>query len=86
MPVVKLHTVERTSEFYAAGRLAYDANGEPLKLEGASEVAEFAREQGGAALVIVPCKEEHQLSKTPRLESKRVAYNDPNALVHVRTK
>ncbi|HEX7957657.1 MAG TPA: phospholipid carrier-dependent glycosyltransferase, partial [Pyrinomonadaceae bacterium] len=33
LPVVNLHEVERTTEFYAAGRLGYDAQGEPLKLE-----------------------------------------------------
>ena len=50
LPVVGLHTVERTAEFYAAGRLAYDGQGEPLKLEGSEEVAEFARRSGGRVL------------------------------------
>jgi 4-amino-4-deoxy-L-arabinose transferase-like glycosyltransferase len=86
LPVVNLHTVERTSEFYAAGRLAYDANGEPLKLEGSGQVAEFARDKGGAALVIVPRDEEHQLFEDLTLESKRVAFNGRYALVHVKTK
>lgn len=86
LPVVNLHTVERTSEFYAAGRLAYDANGEPLKLEGAWQVAEFARGRGGAALVIVPHDEEHQLFNEPTLESKRVAFNGQQALVYVKVK
>jgi hypothetical protein len=86
LPVVNLHTVERTSEFYAAGRLAYDSNGEPLKLEGSYQVAEFARGRGGAALVIVPRGHEHQLFEDPALESKRVAFNGRHALVHVKTK
>lgn len=86
LPVVNLHTVERTSEFYAAGRLAYDANGEPLKLEGANQVAEFARNRGGAALVIVPRNDEHQLFEDPALESKRVAFNGRHALVYVKLK
>ena len=86
LPVVNLHTVERTSEFYAAGRLAYDANGEPLKLEGAWQVADFARGRGGAALVIVPHDEEHQLFNEPTLESKRVAFNGQQALVYVKVK
>ena len=84
LPVVNLHSVERTSEFYAAGRLAYDAAGEPLKLEGTNQVAEFARDKGGAALVIVHRDEEHQLFEEPALDSKRVAFNGRYALVYVR--
>lgn len=86
LPVVNLHTVERTSEFYAAGRLAYDADGEPLKLEGAGQVAEFARGRGGAALVIVHRDDEHQLFEESSLEAKRVAFNGRHALVYVKTK
>jgi len=84
--VVQLHTVERTAEFYAAGRLAYGADGEPLKLEGANEVADFAAAHGGSALVIVPVVEEHQLSQEPRLSPERVGDNGANALVLVRTR
>jgi 4-amino-4-deoxy-L-arabinose transferase-like glycosyltransferase len=84
--VVQLHNVERTSEFYAAGRLAYGADGEPLKLEGANEVADFAAAHEGSALVIVPIEYEQQLWQEPRLEPTRVADNGANALVHVRVR
>ncbi|HEX8189427.1 MAG TPA: hypothetical protein VF586_13810, partial [Pyrinomonadaceae bacterium] len=86
LPVVNLHTGERTSEFYAHGRLAYDAKGEPLKLEGTNEVSEFARGRGGAALVIVHRDDEHQLFEDPSLESERVAFNGRHALVFVRSR
>ena len=86
LPVVNLHTVERTSEFYAAGRLAYDGRGEPLKLEGAGEVADFAGRHGGAALVIVPLEDEQQLQDEPRLEARRVGDNGRLALVFVRVR
>jgi 4-amino-4-deoxy-L-arabinose transferase-like glycosyltransferase len=86
LPVVNLHTVERTAEFYAAGRLAYDGQGEPLKLEGAGEVEEFARAKGGEALVIVPLNDEPQLLGSPGLEAKRVGSNGRLALVLVRTR
>jgi 4-amino-4-deoxy-L-arabinose transferase-like glycosyltransferase len=82
--VVQLHTVERTAEFYAAGRLAYDRGGEPLKLEGANEVADFASTHGGAALVIVPLEDEYQLSREPRLAPERIGDNGADALVLVR--
>lgn len=85
LPVVQMHEVERTAEFYAAGRLAYDAKGEPLKLEGAGQVAEFARRNGGSALVIVPLREEYQLSQESELETSRVGDNGSSALVLVKT-
>jgi hypothetical protein len=84
--VVQLHTVERTAEFYAAGRLAYGADGEPIKLEGANEVADFAAAHEGSALVIVPIEFEQQLWQEPRIEPTRVADNGANALVLVRTR
>ncbi|MDT7687717.1 MAG: hypothetical protein QOE46_476 [Acidobacteriota bacterium] len=84
LPVVNLHTVERTSEFYASGRLAYDDTGQPLKLEGASEVEEFARAHGGEALVVVPLKDKTQLDDLPRLNATEVGNNGLDALVHVK--
>jgi hypothetical protein len=86
LPVVNLHEVERTSEFYAAGRLAYDERGEPLKLEGAGEVEEFARARGGRALVIVHLGNEHQLFEHPALESESVTNNGRYSLVHVKAR
>jgi 4-amino-4-deoxy-L-arabinose transferase-like glycosyltransferase len=86
LPVVSLHTVERTAEFYAAGRLAYDEKGEPLKLEGEVEVEEFARGKGGQALVIVPLQDEPQLFNAPGLEAKLIGDNGKVALVHVKTR
>lgn len=85
LPVVGLHTVERTAEFYAAGRLAYDGRGEPLKLEGAKDVAEFTRQSGGRALVVVPVREAGQLTAEPELESSYIGDNGRLALVLVRT-
>jgi 4-amino-4-deoxy-L-arabinose transferase-like glycosyltransferase len=86
LPVVNLHAVERTSEFYAAGRVAYDEQGEPLKLEGAQDVEAFARAKGGAALVIVPLKDESQLFERPGLEAERLDSNERFALVLVKTR
>jgi CYTH domain-containing protein len=83
---VNLHDVERTTEFYAAGRLAYDAQGEPVKLEGAFEVEDFARAHDGQALVVVRLREEHQLFEHPPLESRRVADNGRYALVYVKVR
>jgi 4-amino-4-deoxy-L-arabinose transferase-like glycosyltransferase len=86
LPVVSLHTVERTAEFYAAGRLAYDAKGEPLKLEGESAVEEFARGKGGQVLVVVPSEDEPQLFDAPGLDARLVGGNGKLSLVVVRTR
>ncbi|HEX8128448.1 MAG TPA: phospholipid carrier-dependent glycosyltransferase, partial [Pyrinomonadaceae bacterium] len=69
-PVLNLHNVERTAQFYAAGRLVYDeARGEPWKFEGPGEVLEAARERGGTLLVIVPLEYARQLIDFPPLET-----------------
>jgi 4-amino-4-deoxy-L-arabinose transferase-like glycosyltransferase len=86
LPVVGLYTVERTAEFYAAGRLAYDEKGEPLKLEGMGEVEEFARGKGGEVLVIVPSEYEQQLFDAPGVEAKRLGSNGQSSLVLVKTR
>lgn len=86
LPVVHLHAVDRTTEFYAAGRLAYDNDGEPLKLEGAREVAEYARLKGGSALVLVPLEQASQLTDEPELESKAISDNGSFALFFVRVR
>ncbi|TMK23503.1 MAG: hypothetical protein E6G62_12240 [Actinobacteria bacterium] len=83
LPVVQLHTVERTAEFYAAGRLAYDGQGEPLKLEGPEEVAGFARRSGGRVLVVVPVKNAAQLGDAQGIESNYLGDNGRLALVLV---
>jgi 4-amino-4-deoxy-L-arabinose transferase-like glycosyltransferase len=86
LPVVTLHEIERTTEFYAAGRLAYDERGEPLRLEGAGEVADFARSHGGAALVVVPVADERQLFSEQSLAAQRVGDNGRIALMLVRAR
>jgi 4-amino-4-deoxy-L-arabinose transferase-like glycosyltransferase len=85
LPVVELHAVERTAEFYAAGRLAYGEQGDPLKLEGSKEVAEFTRRGGGRALVFVPVNDAPQLSAEPEMESSYLGDNGSVALFLVRT-
>jgi 4-amino-4-deoxy-L-arabinose transferase-like glycosyltransferase len=85
-PVFQLHTVERTAEFYAARRLAYDEQGEPLKFEGAFQVAERAQAHQGAVLVLVPVKWVSQLTEEPSLQTEVIADNGRLALVAAQTK
>ncbi|HKS26206.1 MAG TPA: glycosyltransferase family 39 protein [Pyrinomonadaceae bacterium] len=84
-PVYNLHTIERTAEFYAAGRLQYGADGEPLRFEGATQAEEAARtSSSGAVLVIVPSEYASQLTTYPPLETEVVDDNGDVALIAVK--
>jgi 4-amino-4-deoxy-L-arabinose transferase-like glycosyltransferase len=82
--VVQLHNLERTAEFYAAGRLDYGADGEPIKLEGVTQVADAARHSGGLVLCFVPRAYESQLTSFPKIQAEVVASNGRVSLVSVR--
>ena len=82
--VVQLHDIERTAEFYAAGRISYDARGEPVKLESVTEVAEAAKRAQSPILLIVPRKYESQVSQSPLLQSEAIADNGAVSLFAVR--
>jgi 4-amino-4-deoxy-L-arabinose transferase-like glycosyltransferase len=81
--VVQLHTVERTAEFYAAGRLDYGSNGEPIKLEGVTQVADAAHHSGGVVLCFVPLAYESQLTSYQKIQAEVVANNGRVSLVIV---
>ena len=83
-PVVQLHTLERTAEFYAAGRMSYGSEGEPIKLEGATQVIDAARRNGGVVLCFVPLEYESQLTKLPSIQTEVIGDNTRAALIVVR--
>src|SRR6266436_178027 len=83
-PVVQLHTIERTAEFYATKRMTYAANGEPVKLEGVAQVAGAARLSGGLVLCFVPKEYEAQLTSYQDIQTEVVANNGRVSLVAVR--
>jgi len=86
-PVLSLHHIERTAEFYAAKRLIYDEEGRaPLKFEGAGEVLEVARQRGGTMLVIVPPEYLEQLLNFQFLETEVIGNNGTVVLVAVRAR
>ncbi len=80
-PVLQLHVVERSAEFYAAGRIDYNEDGSPLKLEGVAAVLDAAHRKGGTALVIVPVEYVNQLTGNASLETKIIGDNGEVALV-----
>lgn len=84
-PVLNLHTVERTGEFYAAGRVIYDERkGGPLKFEGVGEVLDVLRARGGTVLVIVPLEYAAQLFNFQPLQTETIGDNGQVVLVAVR--
>jgi 4-amino-4-deoxy-L-arabinose transferase-like glycosyltransferase len=85
-PVVQLHTVERTAEFYAANRLTYQPDGEPLKLEGVTQVVDAARRNNGLVLCFVPLQYESQLTSYKSAQVEVIADNGRVALVAVRVR
>ena len=83
VPVYQLHDIERTSQFYAAGRLAYDGRGEPRKFEGVHDVMRELRAAGGRGLVLVPVEHAGQLEQVEGAETRPVGDNGQYALVSV---
>lgn len=85
-PVVQLHTIERTAEFYAANRMTYQPDGEPLKMEGVAQVAEAARQNGGLVLCFVPREYEAQLTSYQDIQTEAIGNNGRVALLVVRVR
>jgi 4-amino-4-deoxy-L-arabinose transferase-like glycosyltransferase len=85
-PVVQLHTIERSAEFYAAGRITYQSDGEPVKFEGAAQVAEAARFAGGPVLCLVPIEFESQVINLTGTDSEVISDNGEVGLVVVRAR
>jgi hypothetical protein len=84
---LNLHNVERTAQFYAAGRLIYEeAGGEPWKFEGAGEVWEVASQRGGTLLVLVPEEYAGQLLNFSPLETEVIGVNGTVVLVAARAR
>jgi 4-amino-4-deoxy-L-arabinose transferase-like glycosyltransferase len=86
VPVVQLHTVERTAEFYAADRMSYRPDGEPVKFEGVAQVADAAHRSGGLVLCFVPREYEAQLTSYPNIQTEVIASNGRVSLAAVRVR
>ena len=83
-PVVQMHTVERSAEFYAANRITYGNDGEPVKFEGVAQVFDVARRSGGAVLCLIPSEYASQLLATKEANSELVGDNGRVSLILVR--
>jgi 4-amino-4-deoxy-L-arabinose transferase-like glycosyltransferase len=78
-----LHETDRTTEFYAAGRVVYGPDGEPVKFEGAAQVAEVARQSQQPILIIVPVEHVHQLTELKTVQTEVIGDNGKISIVAV---
>jgi 4-amino-4-deoxy-L-arabinose transferase-like glycosyltransferase len=84
-PVVEMHVIERTAEFYAGSRLMRAADGEVLKLQGTDAVIQIARQTAGPVLVMVPSEFSGQLTTNSALDVAPIGDNGAFALFAVRS-
>lgn len=75
--------IERSSEFYAAGRVVYDSDGDPHKFENGNEVVSEARKATAPMLIIVPLGSMWQLQNLQGVRSTVIADNGRVAVVAV---
>ena len=85
-PVFYLLCDDRTAEFYASGRLAYDATGEPTRFEGAQGVSAAIREKGGVGVVLIQSRWEKQLTDYGAVATEKIADNGWNSVFVVRVR
>jgi hypothetical protein len=75
---------DRTPEFYAAGRVVYGADGEPIMYEGPSQALSESQRRGDAVLVFVPLEELSQLTEMAAAHADVIGNNRRYAIVAVR--
>jgi hypothetical protein len=85
-PIYGMQRSDRTPEFYAAGRVVYDAHGEPIMYEGPGQVVYEARRRGDAVLAFVPLGELKQLTGEASAQTEVIGDNNRYAIVAVRAK
>jgi 4-amino-4-deoxy-L-arabinose transferase-like glycosyltransferase len=81
--VYGLQRSDRSPEFYAAGRVAYDPDGEATKYEGVGQVVWESRRRGATVLAFVPVEEVGQFNQLTDVRVDVVGNNGKYALVAV---
>jgi 4-amino-4-deoxy-L-arabinose transferase-like glycosyltransferase len=82
-PVYALREIERSAQFYAAGRVVYAADGEPVRFESELDILEAARKNRSPVLVMVPNEYLYQLTGLPSARIDVIGNNGRLALVGV---
>jgi hypothetical protein len=75
---------DRTPEFYAAGRVVYGANGEPIMYGGPAEMIDESRKRKQAVLAFVPLEELNDLTSVTSAKVDVIGNNGRYALIAVR--
>jgi 4-amino-4-deoxy-L-arabinose transferase-like glycosyltransferase len=82
-PVFGLQRGDRSPEFYAAGRVVYDADGEPKLYEGVRQVVGESRSRMATILTLVPVKEVTEFTQLSSVRVDVIGNNGKVALVAV---
>jgi 4-amino-4-deoxy-L-arabinose transferase-like glycosyltransferase len=77
---------DRTPEFYAAGRVIYDSDGEPVMYEGPLQVIAESQRRADFVLAFVPLKGVSQLTGMSSAETDVIANNGRYAIVAVKSR
>lgn len=89
-PIVCLHTVEHSAEFYGPGfdpdRLQRDPDGKQTRFEGVAEIANLARSLNKPVLVLVPMEHLDQLTSAKAIQPQVIGSNGDISLVAVRAR
>jgi hypothetical protein len=85
-PIYGLQRSDRTPEFYAADRVVYGADGEPIMHEGPGGLVYEAGQRKETVLAFVPIEEVSQLTAMTTAETVVIGDNSLYALVAVRAK
>jgi 4-amino-4-deoxy-L-arabinose transferase-like glycosyltransferase len=75
---------DRTPEFYAAGRVVYGADGEPIMYEEPSPVIGESKRRGEVVLAFVPLEEVSRLTGMASAQTEVIGNNGRYAIVAVR--
>jgi 4-amino-4-deoxy-L-arabinose transferase-like glycosyltransferase len=77
---------DRTPEFYAAGRVVYGADGEPIMYAGAEQVIDESRRRNDVLLTFVPVGEVGRLTGIASAQMEVIGDNGRYAIVAVRAR
>jgi hypothetical protein len=77
---------DRTPEFYAATRVVYGADGEPIMYESPGQVIDESRKRGDVLLAFVPVRELGQLTGMAAAQTEVIGSNARYAIVAVRAR
>ena len=74
---------DRSPEFYAAGRVVYDASGEPVMYEGPGQIIWESRQRQAKILAFVPLEDVQRFLELSSMRSELIGDNGKFALVAV---